>query len=517
MDWIRQISVARRLAIAFSVQVALLLVTAGFGSLQMSRINANVLDLSTNWLASVEDLGAMDHASSSMRRATLRLGSAEGGQDETLAMADEARKAFAAAWKEYLPTVTTPEERGLAEQIEAQWQRYLIEHDRLQAKLAGKADPESIRREVNGASADIFKALSKAISEDIRLNSRGGAAASDEAQASYGRAKLVTWSLVAFAAALSIFVAIAMARSILQPLRDAVVAVKQVADGDLTLPLSQRHSTDELGTLQTAMQEMVANLRDIVHQVREASDSIALGANEIAAGNANLSQRTESQASSLQETTASMHQMTSTVASNSASAAEANRVAASAASTAESGGSAVSHVITTIGDIASSSRKIGEIISVIDAIAFQTNILALNAAVESARAGDHGRGFAVVAGEVRALAQRSATAAREIKGLIEDSTAKVEAGVGQAGQAGEVMASVLQQVRSVSGLIGDIATASSEQATGVRQVGQAVSHLDEMTQQNAALVEESAAAAESLKQQADLLAQVVRQFRLAGR
>ena len=290
-------------------------------------------------------------------------------------------------------------------------------------------------------------------------------------------------------------------------------AAKRVAAGDLS-PVPGAAQAPA-GSVLASLGSMQASLATLVGSVRQASDSIATGSHEIATGNSDLSQRTESQASNVQQTTAAMQQLAQTVQDNAEAAQQANAMAGQASQAAEKGGSVVSEVVHTMEGITASSRKIADIIGVIDSIAFQTNILALNAAVEAARAGEQGRGFAVVASEVRSLAQRSANAAREIKALIGDSVDKVESGSRLAGDAGQAMDDIVGQVRRVSELIARISSATVEQTQGIGQVSQAVNELDQTTQQNAALVEQSAAAAESLRQQASRLADTVKVFKLA--
>ncbi len=306
-----------------------------------------------------------------------------------------------------------------------------------------------------------------------------------------------------------------LTRTITQPIRQAVQVAKTVAAGDLTSHI-QATRQDETGELLGALDSMNRSLVQIVSQVRRSSDSIATGSQQIATGNTDLSQRTEEQASNLQQTAASMEQLTSTVRQNADTAAQASQLALNASRAAADGGSVMGRVVSTMQEISTGSRRIAEIIGTIDGIAFQTNILALNAAVEAARAGEAGRGFAVVAGEVRALAQRSAEAAREIKGLISHSVHSVEAGSQLVNDAGRSMDAIVTQVKRVTGLISEISAASQEQTQGISQVGDAVQQLDHVTQQNAALVEQSAAAAESLSQQAGRLAQMVSTFRLGS-
>jgi methyl-accepting chemotaxis protein len=326
---------------------------------------------------------------------------------------------------------------------------------------------------------------------------------------------LLLGSLGLLATAGAVYAAWVMQRRVVRDLARAVQVSTAVAAGELTVEVPSR-GDDEIGDLLRSQGHMVAQLRESMQTVRLANDNIGNAAHEIASGNTNLSSRTEQAASALQRTASSMEQLTGTVRQTADSARTANQLAASASSVAERGGLAVSQVVATMNEIQGSARRIGDIIGTIDGIAYQTNILALNAAVEAARAGEQGRGFAVVASEVRSLAQRSAAAAREIKQLIGLSTERVEAGTQQVAAAGETMNEIVVSVRRVSDIIGEISAAAAEQSAGIGQVNGAVADLDGMTQQNAALVEESAAAAESLRAQATRLAEVLSHFQLGA-
>jgi methyl-accepting chemotaxis protein len=326
-------------------------------------------------------------------------------------------------------------------------------------------------------------------------------------------------TLIAFACALAVACVLVVpltllnSRSIVQPIREARGLAQAIATGDLTHRVAV-DGRDEAADLMRALQSMQESLRKLVGQLRDSSESIQTASAEVAAGNQDLSQRTEEAASSLQQTASAMAQLTGTVRSSAEAAAQANQLASSASSVAQRGGEVVTQVVSTMDEINSSSKKIADIIGVIDGIAFQTNILALNAAVEAARAGEQGRGFAVVAGEVRSLAQRSAEAAKEIKALIGTSVDKVETGARLVQDAGTTMNEIVASVQRVTDIIGEITAAASEQSSGIGQVNTAVTQLDQMTQQNAALVEQSAAAAESLKEQAHRLNGLVATFRL---
>jgi methyl-accepting chemotaxis protein len=367
------------------------------------------------------------------------------------------------------------------------------------------------RTRLTPASASYGAAVEKFATMQITMTSRIATTILD----SYASTRVILFVLAALAVILGVACAWFITRSITVPLRAAVDVAERVAGGDLTSRFTTTRK-DEVGQLMAALGRMNTSLSGIVGQVRDGTATIAQASGEIASGNQDLSARTEQQASSLEETAASMEELTSTVRQNTEHARRANGLAADAAGVAGEGGRMVADVVSTMGRIDASSQRIVDIISVIDGIAFQTNILALNAAVEAARAGEQGRGFAVVAGEVRTLAHRSAAAAKEIKGLIDDSVNQVRAGTQQVDRAGATMQQIVERIGHVTVIMGEIAAASEEQSAGIEQVNTAIVEMDRVTQQNAALVEEAAAAAEAMREQAGQLADVVGTFRLEG-
>jgi methyl-accepting chemotaxis protein len=357
-------------------------------------------------------------------------------------------------------------------------------------------------------------AFNEAIAKLAQMQITAADAVAADILDSYAGARTILIALGLAAIALGIGCAVLITRSITAPIRQAVALAEKVASGDLSSHI-QADSRDETGQLMRALGAMNDSLAGIVGRVRGGTGTITMAAGEIAAGNQDLSARTEQQAGSLEETAASMEELTSTVKQNAENARQANALAVQASSIAGQGGAMVAEVVTTMGSIDASSRKIVDIISVIDGIAFQTNILALNAAVEAARAGEQGRGFAVVASEVRSLAQRSATAAKEIKALIDDSVQKVQAGSSQVDRAGSTMTEIVKSIGQVTVIMNEIANASEEQRAGIEQVNHAIVEMDRVTQQNAALVEQASAAAQAMQDQAGELEQVVGTFRLA--
>ena len=397
-------------------------------------------------------------------------------------------------------------------QTQAQRQQYAALRDTLvQNALESKVISQKELQEHAAALAQYLKTIDQLLAE----SEKSSVAAADAMIADASRAQWVSALAVAFVVGLSALFGWLLRRSIVLPLRQASDAAALVAQGDLTVRMATDR-TDEIGELLTALNSMVESLHYVVTEVRDSGESIHVASSEVAAGNTDLSARTEHTASSLQQTAASIAQLAQTVAANADSTRQANTLAHSAAQVAKKGGEVVGQVVKTMDEINASSKKIADIVGIIDGIAFQTNILALNAAVEAARAGEQGRGFAVVASEVRNLAGRSANAAKEIKALIATSVDKVSDGARLVVTAGSTMQDIVTSVQQVTTLMSEINAASSEQSSQIGQVSQAVDQLDHMTQQNAALVEEGAAAAQSLKDQANRLAGAMGQFQLSA-
>ncbi|HEX6704722.1 MAG TPA: methyl-accepting chemotaxis protein [Albitalea sp.] len=406
------------------------------------------------------------------------------------------------------------DERAALAAIGQQQQAFAAELAKAQEfKAAGQA--AQAQQQVNDAARPALAGLLRAQQALVAMHEQGARALRDKSGAERMRTVWIVSGVMGFLVALIALGTWYLQRTICRPLKQVVEVAQSIGAGDLGVKIAaDRH--DEIGEVLRSLAHMAQSLARLVGEVRRGADSINTASAEIATGNHDLSARTEQTAGSLQQAAAAMDQLTGTVRQSADSARQANQLAASAAEVAARGGTVVSEVVNTMDDINASSKKIADIIGVIDGIAFQTNILALNAAVEAARAGEQGRGFAVVAGEVRSLAQRSAEAAKEIKALIGASVDKVESGSKLVGDAGQTMQEIVSSVQRVTDIIGEITAAASEQSDGIGQVNASVVRLDQMTQQNASLVEQSAAAAESLKDQAGRLAEVVSVFRIAG-
>ncbi|HEY5801850.1 MAG TPA: methyl-accepting chemotaxis protein, partial [Burkholderiaceae bacterium] len=410
-------------------------------------------------------------------------------------------------------TITDPKGRENLQALVEVRSRFVKQRDAFIA-AAREEQKETARTILNTELEPTLNAYAATLDKLIKYQSDLMVEAGKKSEAEAASTRMQILALSAAAAIISALLAGFATRSITVPLNEAGDVARRVADGDLTSTIVVT-SNDETGSMLQALKDMNDSLVKIVSEVRSGTDTIATASAEIADGNQDLSSRTEQQAGSLEETASAMEELTSTVKQNADNARQANQLAGSASEVAVKGGAVVAQVVDTMESINESSRKIVDIISVIDGIAFQTNILALNAAVEAARAGEQGRGFAVVASEVRSLAQRSAAAAKEIKTLIGDSVDKVGAGSRLVAEAGSTMDEVVASVRRVTDIMAEIASASIEQSTGIEEVNRAITQMDETTQQNAALVEQASAAAEAMQDQAASLSRTVGAFRLA--
>nr|WP_183380923.1 MULTISPECIES: methyl-accepting chemotaxis protein [unclassified Herbaspirillum] len=411
--------------------------------------------------------------------------------------------------------LSDPDSRTLLENLQTAHKNYLVKRDEVLG-IALQGDKDRATALLIGDVRPVQNAYMEAADKLIKKQHALMETAGNQVELSYQRASTLLSALAASGLLMAALIAYVITRSITTPLNRAVQVAQTVAAGDLTSHIDSS-GRDETAQLLQALKTMNDKLQQIVQRIQKGTDTIATATSEIATGNMDLSSRTEEQAGALEETASAMEQLTSTVKQNADNAHQANQLAQSASSIAQQGGNVVGQVVNTMESISTSSRKIVEIISVIDGIAFQTNILALNAAVEAARAGEQGRGFAVVASEVRSLAQRSASAAREIKQLINDSVATVDNGNRLVEQAGVTMDRVVSSVRDVTAIVAEITTASKEQSVGIEQINVAITHMDSTTQQNAALVEQAAAAAQSLEDQTSALLQTIAFFKVVER
>ena len=511
----KNLTISRRIALAFFLTLILLFTVAVTGGLANVKLSATAADITGRRLAMFSAGNELTVSLlQSARHSRNMLILDDDKLPAEIASARKQRESRVAPFALIRQGVASPEGKRLVAEIdeaaaayEGPDEKYLTLIEAHQKEAARAYLLETMRPAQ-------LKLLAKLTTFGEFQKTRMAVAAADmRAEAETTRSVIVAVSV--FSLFTTGLVGFALARSIVRPLGQAVNIAEAVARGDLTSDIDAARR-DETGRLLAALKTMNTNLAGIVGAVRDSSESIATGSREIAVGNTDLSQRTEEQASNLQQTAASMEQLNGTVRQSAETAREASRLAESASAAAVESGEVVSRFVGTMSDITASSKRIADIISVIDGIAFQTNILALNAAVEAARAGEQGRGFAVVASEVRSLAHRSADAAKEIKQLISESVEKVENGSAMVTEAGKTMDSLVGQVQRVSSMIKEISAASEEQTGGISQVNDAVVQLDQVTQQNAALVEESAAAAESLKHQASRLVESVAVFRLLG-
>ncbi|MDN4054051.1 methyl-accepting chemotaxis protein [Massilia sp. YIM B02763] len=513
---LRSMKIGQRLALGFGVVLALLLLVAFTGFKNMSRLN----DLTDKI---VNDSNAKTEAANGMRDAQRRISVTV--RDLILTTDEDGMAALAktldGAWDDYgrwrkrsEELTTNPEQRALLAKVKEAREKAMPIVSNIVTLARANRNDEAIallKRDAVPAAKAWQEALNTMLDDQAARNETE----QTRGKADYEQARVVLAVVSVLATLVAVAVAWFITRSITAPMRRAVDIARTVAGGDLTSRI-EVDSTDETGELLAALKEMNGSLQTIVGRVRSGTGTLVTASGEIASGNLDLSSRTEQQASALEETASSMEELTATVKQNAENARQANQLAKSASDVAKRGGAVVADVVTTMDSIHESASKIVDIIGVIDGIAFQTNILALNAAVEAARAGEQGRGFAVVASEVRNLAQRSAAAAKEIKALIGDSVGKVDEGSRLVQQAGSTMEDIVTSVRRVTDIMAEISSASHEQEAGIEQINQAIGEMDSVTQQNAALVEEAAAAAQSMQEQSNALEQLVSTFKIAG-
>ena len=513
MPFFSHVKIGTRLGLGFGAVLVLLIAVLLLGLTSMFRIGSRTKDI-------VEDKNVKMAAANTMvdnvRNITLSLTTivvvpSTPEVNAELEKIGESRKKYGAAKDILSRHLADDKEKALLATVDAALKEGAAKNNKVIA-LRKDGEIQDAIAALTQEAAPSLKAVLKALDDILAYETMQANQASSEVESVLSSAQMLLVTLGLVALGLGAAVAWFITASITGPLNEAVAVAETVASGDLSSNIVVQAS-DETGRLLGALKAMNDSLLNVVSQVRNGTDTISTASNEIAAGNLDLSSRTEEQASSLEETASSMEQLTSTVKQNADNARQADTLARSASEVATRGGSIVSQVVDTMGTINHSSRKIVDIIAVIDGIAFQTNILALNAAVEAARAGEQGRGFAVVASEVRNLAQRSAGAAKEIKELIAASVANVDKGSKLVGQAGQTMGDIVASIQRVADIMGEITAASQEQTLGIEQVNMAITQMDEVTQQNAALVEQAAAASQSMQEQAVQLATVVRFFK----
>jgi methyl-accepting chemotaxis protein len=513
---IANITISRRLWLGFGLLTLLMIAMAVVGVNRLAQLNRQMNDVIHDkypkTVAAGDIVDQINLVARSLRNILLLKDAAQiKSENDRIVGAD---KAIQERLAELDKRLADDQSRALlADLIKAQT-NYVDKRDKVR-KLVADGTRDGAIDLLIGEVRPVQSAYMTAVDKLIRQQNEMMVTSGDEVERNYEHARNMLIVLAALGLVMAGGIAWGITRSITIPLNRAVAVARTVASGDLTSDIDSS-GKDETAQLLEALKTMNDNLLKIVSQVRSGTDTIATASGEIASGNLDLSSRTEQQAGSLEETASAMEELTSTVRQNADNARQANELAVSASEVATQGGNVVGQVVTTMESINESSRKIVDIISVIDGIAFQTNILALNAAVEAARAGEQGRGFAVVASEVRSLAQRSASAAKEIKTLINDSVEKVGNGSKLVAQAGNTMSEVVLSVKRVTEIVGEITVAGQEQSEGIEQINQAITQMDETTQQNAALVEQAAAAAQSLQDQADRLAKVVGIFKLGG-
>ncbi|CAM8669744.1 Tar Methyl-accepting chemotaxis protein [Comamonadaceae bacterium] len=510
------LKISTRLYAGFALLIAVMVAVVVLAFVELNVLRVATQQIANNALPSVQETNKLNTLIAEFRIIEIQhaLAIEEGTKQDLEKLLDSTQAKIQETKTRYEPLISSDEERKGYEEFNKFRRLYLEAHKEIK-DYSRRNDAAGAAMLLDAESKAMFDRSGKVLDNLILLNQQAADASAQDAEKAYAVARYVLLASLVAGVAIAVLAATFITRSITKPLEEALTVATNVASGDLTGRISSSNK-DEVGKLLQAMQAMQDGLIKVVARVRNGSDSVSNASAEIAQGNNDLSARTEHQASALEQTAASMEELNAAVKQNADNARQANQLAMNASTVAVQGGEVVGQVVDTMKGINEASRKISDIISVIDGIAFQTNILALNAAVEAARAGEQGRGFAVVASEVRSLAGRSAEAAKEIKSLINASVERVEQGTALVDKAGETMTEVVSSIRRVTDIMGEISAASNEQSAGVAQVGEAITSMDRTTQQNAALVEEMAAAASSLKSQATELVHVVSVFKLAA-
>ncbi len=510
----KNISIKMRLVVTLGIASLLLVVVGAVGLVGMNKVNESLRSVYEDRLVPVEQLTMIDRLILRNRLLiAVSLVTPEPGYiRDNMEQLDRNIGEITKIWEQYLATYLTPEEKQLADKF-AEDRRKFVQEGLKAASAALRAHRiDEARKIVADKVRTLYTPVGEGVNSLVKLQSDVARQEYAQSSAMYATIRNASIAAIVIGLGLTLFMAWLLIKAITVPMNAAVTVAQRIANGELDNAIEIKRY-DEVGKMLAALKAMNDKLVQIVADVRMSSESVGSAAKQISAGNNDLSQRTQEQASALEETASSMEEMTSTVKQNADNARQANQLAAGARAQAEKGGGVVAKAVDAMNEITHSSKKIADIIGVIDEIAFQTNLLALNAAVEAARAGEQGRGFAVVASEVRNLAQRSAASAKEIKDLINDSVEKIKAGSELVDASGKTLTEIVDAVKKVTDIVAEIAAASQEQSAGIEQVNKAVMQMDEMTQQNAALVEEAAAASKSMEEQAQRLVQQISFFR----
>ncbi len=502
MIWFYNLKIASKLLIAFFGLITLTLFLGLFAIHQMGEMDRATKEVTVNWMPSIRLLATANTDTSDFRTAELQhILSTETSQMSRYERdMREEQQAIERGLAQYEKLIVTPEERSLYDEFSQLWAEYLVEHDKV-LELSRSNQNEQARDLLRGRSQEAFDTSSEKLEELVELNHQFGKKATAHSDATQALARGWILSTTAGCLILGLLLSLALARVIARPLNNALQVADRIAEGDLTVRITTE-SEDETGRLLAAMQRMVQKLAEVIREVRDGSDALASASAQVSSSSQSLAQGTSEQASSVEETTSSLEQMTASIGQNRDHSRQMEQMALQGARDAEEGGKAVTATVEAMGSIA-------EKISIIEEIAYQTNLLALNAAIEAARAGEHGKGFAVVATEVRKLAERSQTAAREISGLASGS-------VKVATRSGELLGELVPSIRKTADLVQEVVAASSEQASGVAQMNKAMLHVDQVTQRNASASEELASTAEEMSAQAEALSQLVSFFRVGG-